>query len=165
MPEEHDSSGADVLALDADLVDLERLRAFIDGFCGREGLSHDTRYHLTLALEELVVNAIKHGGCRPGKGAIRLTMRMEGDEVRMTLCDTGIPFDPLQAPPPDLGENVLRRPVGGLGIHLVRCLIPGIRYHRAAGRNWLYLTKPVKSDSSVRLEENTDAKRNGDHQG
>ncbi len=148
MPGANDSSEPDVLTLDSDLAELERLRAFIDAFCSREGIPEQPSYHLNLALEELVVNAIKHGACAPAKGAIRLEMRMEAGEVQITLCDTGIAFDPLQAPPP-LGPSLLPRPVGGLGIHLVRCLIPSIRYRRHDGRNYLYLAKPIARDCSA----------------
>jgi serine/threonine-protein kinase RsbW len=157
MPEEHDRSRQQELTLDSDLAELERLRAFIDDFSDRAGLPEQTRYHLNVALEELVVNAMKHGGCSPREGAIRLSMGIESGEVQMVLSDNGGSFDPLQAPPPDIHQDVLCRPVGGLGIHLVRCLIPGIRYERRGGRNYLYMTKPICR------EGNTDACCNGDH--
>lgn len=164
MPEINNSSGDETVTLNSDLEELDQLRAFIDGFCDREGLPDETRYHLSVALEELVVNAIKHGACQPRDGAIRLAMRMESGEVRMTFCDTGVPFDPLQAPPPDLTQKPLDRPIGGLGIHLVRCLIPGIRYERRDSRNYLYLTKPATQDCAfVRHKEDTDAKCDGNH--
>lgn len=164
MPEKRDSSGEQTLTLDSDLEQLELLHAFIDNFCEREGLPDQTCYHLNVALEELVINAMKHGACEPSTGAIRLAMRMDGGEVRITMCDTGIAFNPLDVPPPDLNQNVLSRPVGGLGIHLVRCLIPGIRYERHDGRNYLYLTKPVERDCALVSEErDTDANGNGDH--
>jgi len=149
MPEMPDNSGWERITLTSDLEELERLRAFIDGFCDREGLPDETRYHLGVALEELVINAMKHGACQPSNDAIRLSMRIEGGEVRMTLCDTGVPFDPLQAPPPDLTQKLPHRPIGGLGIHLIRCLLPGIRYERRDGRNCLYLTKPVNQDGAI----------------
>src|SRR5574341_1146729 len=105
MPGKNDSPGADTLTLDSDLAELERLRGFIDEFCRREGLPEESHYHLNVALEELVVNAIRHGACQPREAAIRLAMRMEGGEVRITLSDTGLPFDPLQAPAPDRSEE------------------------------------------------------------
>ncbi len=148
MPDLSANAGRDSITLNSDLAELERLRMFIDGFCDREGLPDETRYHLSVALEELVINAIKHGACQPSNDAIRLSMWMQGGEVRMTLCDTGIPFDPLQAPAPDLTQKLPERPIGGLGIHLVRCLIPGIRYERRDGRNWLYVAKPARQDSA-----------------
>ena len=158
----NDSSGEETLTLDSDLEELERLRGFIDAFCEREEVPEDSHYHLSLALEELVVNAMKHGVCQPRRSAIRLAMRMESGEVRITLSDTGVPFNPLEAPLPDLGQELLGRPIGGLGIHLVRCLIPSIRYERHDGRNYLYLNKPVKRDSCLHREGDTDANRNED---
>ena len=149
MPELFDNSGEAIITLNSELEELERLRAFIEDFCGCGGLPDEIRYHLSVALEELVINAIKHGACQPTKDAIRLSMWMEGGEVRMTLCDTGVPFDPLQAPPPDLTQKLPYRPIGGLGIHLIRCLLPGIRYERRDGRNCLYLTKPVNQDGAI----------------
>ncbi|HOL70736.1 MAG TPA: ATP-binding protein [Bryobacteraceae bacterium] len=146
QPEEHGGSSESAIVLDSDLKELERLEAFIDAFCERENLPEKTRYHLHVAIEELVVNAIRHGACDPPQGAIRLAMRMEAGEVRLTLCDTGRPFDPLSVPAPDLTASVVERPVGGLGVHLVRCLIPDIRYERREARNWLYLAKPVVAD-------------------
>lgn len=146
QPEERGGPGEGTIVLDSDLGEIARLEAFIDAFCERESLPEKTRYHLNVAIEELVVNAIRHGACDPREGAIRLTMWMEADEVRMTLCDTGRPFDPLAFPAPDLTASLLDRPVGGLGVHLVRCLIPGIRYERHGDRNWLYLAKPVVAD-------------------
>jgi len=148
MLELPDNSAGESITLASDLEELERLRKFIDGFCDQNGLPDETRYHLSVALEELVINAIKHGTCQPSTDAIRLSMRMEGGEVRMVLCDTGVSFDPLQAPLPDLTQKLPDRPIGGLGIHLVRCLIPKIRYERRDGRNRLYLTKPVDQDGA-----------------
>ncbi len=147
MPGLSDNSREESVALNNDLEELERLRAAIDRFCDREGVPDETRYHLTLVLEELIVNAIKYGACQPEFDAIRLSMRMEGGEVRMTLCDNGVPFNPLEVPSPDLTQEVSNRSIGGLGIHLVRRLVPQIRYERRDGRNYLYLTKPVSQGS------------------
>ncbi len=157
MPEKHESSLQESLVLDSDLSELERLRTFIDDFSDREGLPDEIHYHLNVALEELVVNAVMHGRCEPRDGAIRLAMALEAGEIRIELSDNGSAFDPVQAPPPDLSQNVLSRPIGGLGIHLVRCLIPGIRYERRDGRNYLYMTKPISGGGK------TDANCDGDH--
>jgi len=166
MPEISDGSGENVIILDSDLEELERLKTFIDGFCDREGVPDETRYHLSLALEELVVNAIKHGACEPRQNAIRVAMNVDGGQLHITVCDNGVVFDPLKFPPPDLSRSLSSRPIGGLGIHLVRCLIPDIRYERHGGRNYLYLTKPLKESRDLageKEDEETNANRNGNH--
>ncbi len=164
MSNETGSQG-NVLMLDSELGELERLTSFIDAFCAREGVPEEICWDLQIALEELVVNAIHHGGCDPKEGAIRLSIRKDGGEVKAVLCDSGIPFNPLEEPPPDLAGNLRERPVGGLGIHLVRNLIPSIHYERLGGRNYLYLTKPVSAGSDTPSpEENVNANGNGNHQ-
>ncbi len=134
------------LALDSDIAELERLTPFIDAFCELEGVPPDTCYQLQVALEELVLNAINYGKCDPKEGAIQLTIRREGNEVRAVLSDSGIRFNPLEAPAPDLAADVRDRALGGLGIHLVRNFIPSIRYERRDGRNYLYLARSVNPE-------------------
>ncbi len=146
MSEDEVNPRESVLTLDSDIAELERLGAFVDGFCELEGIPQDICYQLHVALEELVINAIKYGGCDPKQGAIRLAIQRTGDEVAVQLSDSGVRFNPLNVPSPDLTKSLLDRPAGGLGIHLVRHLIPSIRYERRGGRNYLYLTKPVKPE-------------------
>jgi anti-sigma regulatory factor (Ser/Thr protein kinase) len=142
--------GERVLTLNSDLAELDRLGEFIDGFCDVEGIPQKTCHQLHIALEELVINAIRHGGCDPKEGAIRLSIRKKGNDVSIELSDSGVDFNPLDTPSPDLAKNLLDRPVGGLGIHLVRHLVASIRYERRGGRNYLHLTKPVKPDLGPR---------------
>jgi serine/threonine-protein kinase RsbW len=164
MRESETKSGEGMLVLDSNVAELERLEAFISGFCETEGVPEEISYQLQVALEELVLNAIKYGGCNPTKGAIRLAIKKEGGEVSAVLSDNGAGFNPLDMPPPDLTKSVLDRPVGGLGIHLVRHLIPSIRYERREERNYLYLTKPVKLTCALSQEEETHANGDGDNQ-
>lgn len=131
------------ITLNSNTGELERLAEFIDAFCDRHALPDETRYHLNIALEELVLNTIKHGRCDPAEGAIQLAMRLEGDTVKIELSDSGMPFNPLDKPAPDLTGNIAERPIGGLGIHLVRSLMGGISYERREGRNCLRLAKQV----------------------
>ena len=146
MSEDEDKPGESALTLDSDIAELERMGVFVDAFCELEGIPHDICYHLHVALEELVTNAIKYGRCDPKEAAIQLSIRRKRDEVSVEISDRGVDFNPLNVPSPDLTKSLLNRPVGGLGIHLVRHLIPSIRYERRGGRNYLYLTKPVKPD-------------------
>jgi len=158
-------SGESVLLLDSDISELERLGKFLDSFCESTGMPDEICYQLQVALEELVINAIKHGGCKPKQGAIRLAIKRVGDEVIAVLSDNGIVFNPLETPAPDLTKSLQERPVGGLGIHLVRNLIPSLRYERRGDRNYLHLTKRVKPDSgTVSPEEESYANGDGNHQ-
>jgi anti-sigma regulatory factor (Ser/Thr protein kinase) len=163
MAEEQDISSAEaMLTLDSDLAELERLQKCVDAFCDRATLSEQVRYHLSLVLEELLVNAVKHGRCTPRGNAIEIRLRMSGDRVQIAFSDSGIPFNPLATPPPNVAERVECRPIGGLGIHLVRSLMPEIRYERRGGRNYLFLTKPIEPKTESEQQRGVDADRNGD---
>jgi serine/threonine-protein kinase RsbW len=149
MRENQTNSDENVLELDSDVTELLRLRSFIDTFCQLEGVPEEACYKLQVAIEELVLNTIKYGQCDPKNSAIRVVLKREGGEIHTLLTDRGIRFNPLEAPTPDLTANLRDRPVGGLGIHIVRHLIPSIRYERREGRNYLYLVGPVISDSGT----------------
>ncbi len=165
MQENETDPGDSILTLDSDIEGLERLRDFIDAFCTQKAVPEEVCYQLQVALEELVLNAMKYGECEPKTNAIRLTIRRDANEVHAVLSDTGIGFNPLEAQPPNLSENLSERPVGGLGIYLVRNFIPVIRYERCGNRNYLYMTKPINPEpGAVSPEGGTHADGNGDNQ-
>jgi len=129
------------LRLDADVAELGRLTAWLDDFCERHKIPEEAHYHLNIAVEELVLNAIKHGGCSPSQGAIQIGLQLSGQVLVISVSDTGTPFNPLEASSPDLTSNLANRPIGGLGIHLVRSLMNSVEYKREGGENRLFLKK------------------------
>ena len=72
-----------------------------------------------------------------------MTLALEGDELTIRVEDDGRAFDPLQAPPPDLDLPLEERPVGGLGIHIVRSVMDAVEYQRRGGRNVLTMRKTI----------------------
>jgi serine/threonine-protein kinase RsbW len=154
-----------VLTLDSDIAELERLKKFVDTFSEMESLPEEICYHLQIVLEELVLNTMNYGLCEPAKGAIRLSMKRQGDDVIAILSDTGVHFNPLEAPTPELTGDVGVRKVGGLGIHLVRNLVQSLRYERREGRNYLYFAKHInQAPDAARPEGETHANGNGNNQ-
>ena len=63
------------------------------------------------------------------------------DRFEFILSDSGIPFDPTSAADPDLEPDVAQRPVGGLGIYLVKRIMDEVTYSRTDGKNILSMTK------------------------
>ena len=57
------------------------------------------------------------------------------------VSDDGPEFDPLAAAEPDTALGVEERPVGGLGIALVRRLMDAVEYERRGGRNRLLMRR------------------------
>lgn len=110
----------------ATLDSLPGIGAWVSERAQAAGAALDAAQDLRLAVEEIVTNAITHGG------ATRLALTVAGDEGAVTAVvrDDARPFDPRQAPAPDLEASLEARRVGGLGWYLVRKLIHEVR-HRA----------------------------------
>jgi sigma-B regulation protein RsbU (phosphoserine phosphatase) len=63
--------------------------------------------------------------------------------LKFTIVDSGSPFDPTAQEEADTSLSVEDRPIGGLGIHLVRQLMDSINYERTEGKNILTLRKKL----------------------
>ena len=72
---------------------------------------------------------------------VRLSVR-EG-VLTAHVEDDGRAFNPLEAPAPDIDAGIDERPIGGLGIHLVRSVMSSVEYRREDGRNILIMTKQL----------------------
>ena len=129
------------LAFKAVLPELEKLNDAVDAFALRQAWAPDTLFHIKLALEEIVINVISygaHGGLVP---AIKVQLQQEGGQVSIDIWDSGVAFDPLQSGPPDVSSSLDDRPIGGLGVYLVRQLMDSVSYERDGDWNKIHLVK------------------------
>ena len=128
-----------------DLAGLAQLAERVQGFGAAQRLPASLVNAINVVLDEAVSNAINHGYAPGVRGEIAVRLRCATDRVAVEVEDDGRPFDPLQAPPPDLSLPLDRRPVGGLGIHLIRNLMDEVSYARVGGRNVLKMVKRLSS--------------------
>ena len=129
------------LVVKNDLAEIPRLAEIISKFCSRHGLSPDVEFDLNLSLDEVVVNVIRHGYRDHGPHEIGVSFTLEGGLLTVSDEDDGTPFNPLEAPPPNLNVPIEERQPGGLGIHLVKNLMDELQYQRRCGRNVLTMKK------------------------
>lgn len=111
------------------------LRAFVTQAGGASGLARATCLRLTLLVEELFTNTVRHGHGGDSAAEIRLTLVPAGTGVRVVYEDSAPPHDPFAAVSPPEAAALEERPVGGLGVFLVSSLAREVRYARAGGRN------------------------------
>ena len=131
---------------------LDSLRAIGDSVmeaAAAAGLERKAAYCLRLAVDEIATNAITHGRASAGHAG-ELHMRTAIDEkvLTITLEDTGVPFDPRQAPPPDdLDAPLEDRHIGGLGIYLTLQGVDEFLYERDGewNRNIFVMHRAVAS--------------------
>jgi anti-sigma regulatory factor (Ser/Thr protein kinase) len=93
---------------------------------------------LDLLLEEAVINVCRYAypADRPGSLILTCTIPARG-ELYLEIADQGVAFDPLAAPAPDLTLDLKDRPIGGLGIFLLRDFANSLSYRREDGWNRL----------------------------
>ena len=120
---------------------IGRLQEQLAVFCKQFGLTDSTAFKLNLCLEELLVNSMSYGFAPESEHEILVYLDVQHDLLRVEIIDDGIPFDPFaDAPQPDLQAKVEQRPIGGLGIHLVKSMMDSMEYRFHENRNHVYLT-------------------------
>jgi serine/threonine-protein kinase RsbW len=120
--------------------EVRRLNTLVESFGATAGLSDDLLFRVMLTLDEVVTNIVRHGFDDTGVHQIAVTITADAGVVTAAVEDTGRPFDPNTVPPADVQAPLEHRPIGGLGVHLVRSLAQDMAYQRAGDRNVLTLT-------------------------
>lgn len=121
-------------------------------FADAHALPAHVRRSVSIALDELLHNTVAYGFAGRERGEVTVEVTLRTDRVSVTLTDDGTAFDPFgMATPaaPDTALPVDERPVGGLGIHLVRQMMDEISYSRRADRNVVVLAKRLASGMTV----------------
>jgi anti-sigma regulatory factor (Ser/Thr protein kinase) len=125
-----------------DLSTIEPVSEVIADFVAQCQLPPKIAFDLNLSLDELLTNAILYGYEDGQQGhEISIHIALVGDFIELEIEDDGRPFNPLETPEPDLQADLMDRPIGGLGFHLVRKLTDQIEYQRRAGKNLLTIKK------------------------
>jgi anti-sigma regulatory factor (Ser/Thr protein kinase) len=132
------------ITLRNDLGELERLHAWITDFGISCSLSPRSLHAVNLALEEIVTNVISYAYDDGARHFIDVRLEMHGEEVIAEVEDDGKPFNPLEAPPPDLTTPIEDRAAGGLGIFIARSSVSTLAYVRRGGKNVLTMKKRIE---------------------
>ncbi|HEX3954900.1 MAG TPA: ATP-binding protein [Stellaceae bacterium] len=132
------------LSVDPKISEISALIDWVNARCGEDGLTDETIFKITLALEEAVMNVISHAfDGRPPPHQVLIRLETTAARVTAEIIDNGHAFDPTAAPGPDLSLPLDQREAGGLGIHLMRSMTDKIEYRRAGDKNVLKLMKAL----------------------
>lgn len=121
--------------------DLPLVVSTIERFAVQNGIDAATLHDLNVTLDEALSNIIAHGFDDGAESEILIRLEHGAGEVVIVIEDRGRPFDPTQAPAPDVNAPLQARKVGGLGVHFMRSLMDEVSHCRIDGRNQLRLTK------------------------
>jgi anti-sigma regulatory factor (Ser/Thr protein kinase) len=121
----------------------ERLRPALEEFARQHCLPPAALHAADLALEEHVTNVVAYAYDDGASHEIRIRLALENQCLQIEIEDDGRPYDPLSRPPVDTSVPLEEKPIGGLGIHLIRSFMDEVEYRREAGKNILRMRKRV----------------------
>jgi sigma-B regulation protein RsbU (phosphoserine phosphatase) len=127
-----------------EMSEVSRMRGFFFSVCREHGIAEETAKTLNLAIEEWVANVINYAYPKGTRGHVELTAEISDGVLTLVTKDHGIPFDPTAHEEVDVEAELEDRPIGGLGIHLVKTIMDTMAYRRTSdGYNVLTLTKKI----------------------
>ena len=140
---QHSESLQRSITLPNDISTISQLSEFVETVCEEKGLDMALTMNLNLALEEAVVNVMSYA-YPDSQGDVKVDIMIDDQKVVSTLTDSGIPFDPTQKGDVDTTLPAEERPIGGLGIHLVKQIMDKVSYQYVGNQNILTLEKNIK---------------------
>ena len=143
------------IKISAKKEEIPKVISFVNDIMGCGGFSRKDVLDLELAVEEATINIINHG-YHGAEGIILVKCKLEVDRLTVVIEDEANRFDPIKYDKPNLVENLDKRPIGGLGIYLIRSLTDDSRYEYEDGKNRLILLK--RKSLGPHMEQRIDQK-------
>lgn len=136
------------VSLAPDLSSLATLAGIIEKFGTANALSDMVRNRLNVMLDELVTNSITYGLANISEPELRLRLHIDEGAIVAQLEDNGTAFNPFEeVPEPDPTLGLEERPIGGLGVFLVKQFADSTEYERVDGRNRITLRHQIGGES------------------
>ena len=130
------------LVIDALTENLDAVLTFVAEQLEAVDCPAKTQMQLEIAVEELFVN-IAHYAYAPETGFATIQTEISPDTAEITFIDSGIMYDPLAKPDPDVTLSANKRQIGGLGIFMVKKSMDDMRYEYREGKNILTIIKKL----------------------
>ena len=123
---------------------LDEVLDFVDAALEEWECPMKTLNQINIAVEEMFVN-IAHYAYGKEKGTAKLTIDEADGVVEITLTDSGMPYNPLEKPDPDITLSAEEREIGGLGIYMVKKMMDSVSYEYRDGFNIFTMRKKIRA--------------------
>jgi serine/threonine-protein kinase RsbW len=115
------------VTIPSDLAEARRVQTLIEESLQACAYSEHDIFSIKLALEEALVNAIKHGNQMDPDKRVFVTYKITPSRFEIRITDEGEGFNPEDVPDPTAIENI-ERPCGR-GLLLMRGFMTEVEYH------------------------------------
>ncbi len=137
------------IRLPAQRSQLAAIRRFVELQARETPASTGEVQDLVQAVDEAATNVIVHG-YHDGPGEIEILLNYHPEQITVLMRDRAPLFDPTKVPEPDLSLPLFERPVGGLGIHIIRHCVDVFTYSSCLqGGNELRMVKYLKENGGL----------------
>lgn len=132
-----------VLTVNNKIEELTRVERFLEELAHEWNLPEQLVLSLNLVIEEALTNTILYGFHDEESHVIEILFNLNAGIISITISDDADEYDPTQKSDPDILLSAEERPVGGLGIYLIRKIMDSVQYKRINNINNLILTKNI----------------------
>ena len=135
-------SNPDELTVAAVTENISRVTAFVEERLEAMGCPVKVRALISVAVDELFGNIAHYAyDTVTGSATVRVGMEEAPAAACVTFMDHGKPYDPLAKPDPDISLSAEERPIGGLGIFMVKKTMDAVTYEYKDGQNIVTIKK------------------------
>ena len=125
------------LILNADNKNLSQMINFLRQDTEKHNISSKKQFNLITAAEEIFANICDYAYVGPNKGKAEIRTYINKGLYYVEFSDKGRRYNPLKVKEPDLGADLSKRKIGGLGIYLAKRMSDRILYAYKGNRNIL----------------------------
>lgn len=130
------------LKLEASDATMHQVQDEVRAFLVEQHCSEEMLTMILIAVEEIYINIAHYAyGGRPGEAVVQMEFDSDPHKIRIIFRDRGTPYNPLANKDPDITLNADERPIGGLGIFMVKESMDSVAYRYENGQNVLTIEK------------------------
>ena len=130
------------------LQEIDRVNDVFNEFAERENVPVALRRKMNICFDEILNNIVTYGYDGDDERAIDIDVKVSEGNLIVTITDDGKPFNPFDERSPDVTLSVEDRPIGGLGVHLVRNIMDRVSYERHGEKNVVRLEKTTEPEET-----------------
>jgi len=132
------------ITIEAKTDNLPEVLSFVDAILEENDCPVKAQMQIDIAVEEIFVN-IANYAYEPGSGNADINAEVSGEtpEFIISFADRGTPYNPLEKEDPDITLSLEERPIGGLGIFMVKKSMDKVEYEYKDGQNILTIHKTL----------------------
>lgn len=134
------------IVLSANIEKFPNLISWLNSQCDNAKIQNSDKNKLNIAVEEVFVNICNYA-YPPKEGDVEISFKVNSkNQIEMKFVDTGVPYNPLEKEDPDTSLNAENRPIGGLGIFMVKKYMDEVNYIYENKKNILTIKLNITSE-------------------